>query len=107
MAVAASAKAWPGRFERLRFRDVAVPDVDLMTVLQRAAHEADTHQTRAEKCNLHDFSLRGDARRSFPVARCRRSGSSYPNCPTVQRLRQLGPRVLAPRSPGWNALEMT
>jgi hypothetical protein len=39
-----------------------------MTVLQRAAHEAGTHQTHAEKCNLHDFSLRGDARRSFPVA---------------------------------------
>ncbi len=60
--------AGPGRFERLRFRDVAVPDVDLMTVLQRAAREAGTHQTRAEKCNLHDFSLRGDAHRSFPVA---------------------------------------
>jgi hypothetical protein len=39
-----------------------------MTVLQRAAHEAGTHQTHAEKCNFHDFSLRGDARRSFPVA---------------------------------------
>ena len=59
--------AGPGRFERLRFRNVAVPDVDLMTVLQRAAHEAGTHQTRAENA-IFRISPCGDTRRSFRVA---------------------------------------
>src|ERR1700733_7028990 len=92
--------AGPGRFERLRFRNVAVPDVDLMTVLQRAAHEAATHQTRAEKCNLHDFSPAAThAGRFRSPARCRRSESSYPNRPTVQRLSQLRPLALAAIQP--------
>ena len=45
------------RLQRLRLGGIAIPDVDLMTVVQHAANKAGPHQAGAEECDFHGFLL--------------------------------------------------
>ena len=47
----------PVGLERLRLGGIAVPDIDLMAVVQHAADKPGPHQAGAEKCDLHPVLL--------------------------------------------------